>query len=64
MTLICPNSPHPPTGARILAPRDLDAVNTADDPDAVAPVPHEVALADGVLTTTLPPASWLAVELG
>lgn len=52
------------TGARILAPRDLDAVNTADDPDAVAPVPHEVALADGVLTTTLPPASWLAVELG
>ncbi|MCL3777125.1 MULTISPECIES: alpha-N-arabinofuranosidase [unclassified Actinomyces] len=50
--------------AQILAPEDLDAVNTADEPDAVAPVAHEVTLSDGVLTTTLPPASWLAVELG
>ncbi|WP_195393252.1 arabinosylfuranosidase ArfA [Actinomyces urogenitalis] len=49
--------------AQILAPEDLDAVNTADNPDAVAPVPHAVELSDGVLTTTLPPASWLAVEL-
>lgn len=50
-------------GAQILAPEDLDAVNTADAPDAVHPVAHPVELADGVLTTTLPPASWLAVEL-
>ncbi|QPL05067.1 MULTISPECIES: alpha-N-arabinofuranosidase [Actinomyces] len=50
--------------AQILAPADLDAVNTADEPDAVVPVSHPVAIADGVLTTTLPPASWLAVELG
>lgn len=49
--------------ARILAPEDLDAVNTADAPDAVAPAAHPVELADGALTTTLPPASWLAVEL-
>lgn len=49
--------------ARILAPEDLDAFNTADEPDAVAPVAHPVELADGALTTTLPPASWLAVEL-
>ena len=49
--------------ARIFAPEDLDAVNTADEPDAVAPVAHPVELADGALTTTLPPASWLAVEL-
>ena len=49
--------------ARILAPEDLDAVNTADAPDAVAPVAHPVELAGGALTTTLPPASWLAVEL-
>ena len=50
--------------AQILAPEDLDAVNTADAPDTVVPVSHPVKLADGVLTTTLPPASWLAVELG
>ena len=49
--------------AQVIAPDDLDAVNTADQPDRVVPVPHEVVLADGVLTTTLPPASWLAVEL-
>lgn len=49
--------------ARIIAPEDLDAVNTADAPEAVVPTEHPVALADGVLTTTLPPASWLAVEL-
>ena len=50
--------------AQILAPEDLDAVNTADEPDAVAPVAHPVELADdGALTTTLPPASWLAVKL-
>lgn len=51
-------------GAQILAPADLDAVNTADNPTAVTPVPHKVTLAEGVATTTLPPASWLAVELG
>lgn len=49
--------------AQIIAPDDLDAVNTADAPDRVHPVPHEVTLADGTLATTLPPASWLAVEL-
>ena len=49
--------------AQILAPDDLDAVNTADAPDTVVPVAHPVELAGSVLTTTLPPASWLAVEL-
>lgn len=50
--------------AQVLAPENLDAVNTADEPDAVMPMAHPVTVADGVLTTTLPPASWLAVELG
>lgn len=49
--------------AQILAPEDLDAINTADDPDRVTPVAHQVELADGTLTTKLPSASWLAVEL-
>ena len=49
--------------AQVLAPDDLDAVNTADAPDTVVPVAHPVELAGSVLTTTLPPASWLAVEL-
>ncbi|MDN5570367.1 MAG: alpha-N-arabinofuranosidase [Propionibacteriaceae bacterium] len=49
--------------AQLLRPDDLADVNTAEDPDRVAPVGHEVALADGRLTVELPPASWLAVEL-
>ncbi|MDO4242932.1 MAG: alpha-N-arabinofuranosidase [Actinomyces sp.] len=51
------------TAARIIAPKDLDAINTAEDPQAVVPAAHPVELVDGVVTTTLPPASWLAVEL-
>lgn len=47
----------------LIAPQDLDAVNTADKPDAVAPATHEVTIEDGHLTTTLPPASWIAIEL-
>ena len=50
--------------ARALHHPDLDAVNTAADPDQVAPkaLPG-VALAGDRLTATLPPASWNMLRL-
>ncbi|WP_105566527.1 arabinosylfuranosidase ArfA [Microbacterium halophytorum] len=48
-----------------IADDDLYAANTLEDPERVAPKANETAsLDDGVLTITLPPASWTAVGLG
>ena len=43
---------------------DLDAVNSADDPNLVAPVPLPGVDIDGErVTVTLPAASWSVVRL-
>jgi len=43
---------------------DIDAKNTLDDQERVAPAPNESAtVTDGVLTVTLPPVSWTAIAL-
>ncbi|MBN9176587.1 MAG: alpha-N-arabinofuranosidase [Microbacterium sp.] len=47
-----------------LADTDLDAANTLENPERVAPhVNESVRLADGLLTVTLPPVSWTALAL-
>jgi alpha-N-arabinofuranosidase len=47
-----------------LTDEDLYAVNTADHPDRVAPVPATGVTVDGgVLSATLPPVSWSAIRL-
>lgn len=47
-----------------VADDDPDAANTLEDQDRVAPTANDsAALADGVLTITLPPVSWTAVAL-
>jgi alpha-N-arabinofuranosidase len=47
-----------------LADDDLYAVNTAADPDRVAPRPAKDAdVSDGVLRASLPPVSWTAIRL-
>ncbi|PSK91359.1 alpha-N-arabinofuranosidase [Murinocardiopsis flavida] len=47
-----------------LADADVYAVNTADEPDRVAPAANRTAeLADGRLRAVLPPVSWTVVEL-
>jgi len=52
------------TETATLADDDLDAANTIDDQDRVAPVANDsAAVSDGVLTITLPPVSWTAVGL-
>jgi alpha-N-arabinofuranosidase len=49
-----------------LSDDDLTAQNTVGQPNRVVPRPTETAsiTADAVLTATLPPASWTAIQLG
>ncbi|WP_084106080.1 alpha-N-arabinofuranosidase [Demequina sp. NBRC 110056] len=50
--------------AHLIADDDLDAANTLEDPERVAPVDLEGAvIEEGVLTLTLPAVSWAAVSL-
>jgi alpha-N-arabinofuranosidase len=50
--------------AQVLRHDDLTAVNTADDPDKVMPVPLSgVAVAGERATASLPPASWSVLRL-
>lgn len=50
--------------AQVLQHADLNAVNTADDPDCVAPAKLSgVAIANARVTATLPPASWSMIRL-
>jgi alpha-N-arabinofuranosidase len=52
------------TETATLADDDLEAVNTAAEPDRVTPSPNDSAtVSDGSLTITLPPVSWTAVGL-
>jgi alpha-N-arabinofuranosidase len=51
--------------ALTLSDEDVTAANTLHDPERVGLTANGSArLADGVLTVTLPPVSWTAVELG
>ncbi|MFF2631668.1 alpha-N-arabinofuranosidase [Microbacterium sp. NPDC058021] len=44
---------------------DVNAKNTLEDPEHVAPRENtSAAISDGILTITLPPVSWTAVALG
>ncbi len=43
---------------------DVNATNTLDDRERVAPGAATVAITDGILTVELPPVSWTAVLLG
>jgi alpha-N-arabinofuranosidase len=43
---------------------DLNAKNTLEDRERVAPGEATVSIADGILTVELPPVSWTAVALG
>ncbi|GAA4166560.1 alpha-N-arabinofuranosidase [Gryllotalpicola daejeonensis] len=53
------------TEAVTLADADPYAKNTLSEQNRVAPAPNDsAALADGVLTVTLPPVSWTAIALG
>ena len=48
----------------MIADDDLDAANTLEDQDRVAPRTNDSAsIEDGVLTLTLPPVSWTAIGL-
>jgi len=50
--------------ATTLTDADLAATNTSDDPDRVSPAAlSDVAVADGRITATLPPASWSVIRL-
>ncbi len=52
------------TETATLADDDPDAANTLEDQDRVAPTANDsAAIADGVLTITLPPVSWTAIAL-
>jgi alpha-L-arabinofuranosidase len=52
------------TETHLIADDDPDAANTLEHQDRVAPRPNDsAAVADGVLTVTLPPVSWTAVGL-
>jgi alpha-N-arabinofuranosidase len=52
------------TEAAVLRHADLDAVNSLEDPDRVAPVPLSgVVVAGERVTATLPPASWSILRL-
>lgn len=52
------------TETATLADDDPDAANTLEDQDRVAPTANDsAAIADGVLTITLPPISWTAIGL-
>jgi alpha-N-arabinofuranosidase len=53
------------TEAQVLRHEDLNATNTAADPDRVAPTPLAgVTVAERRVTTTLPAASWSMIRLG
>ena len=48
----------------LLTHPDLKATNSADQPHTVLPRPGgDAALADGILTATIPPASWNVIRL-
>ncbi len=48
-----------------LSDTDVYAKNTLEDPERVAPRANDTAaIADGVLTVSLPPVSWSAIALG
>jgi len=49
--------------ARVLTGVDAAAHNTPEEPDAVSPVPLEVAIVDGTLRLELPPHAFATVEL-
>jgi alpha-N-arabinofuranosidase len=55
---------HRVSSATTLTADDVRTTNTAERPDAVAPVPHpHTELADGLLRIGLPPVSWNVVRL-
>jgi alpha-L-arabinofuranosidase len=49
--------------AVVLGGSDLDAVNSAAEPDRVTPQPLQTRVEDGVLRASLPPASWSLTRL-
>ena len=50
--------------SHLLTDEDVNAKNTLEDRERVAPTEARVSIADGVLSVELPPVSWTAVALG